>query len=879
MDFLVFTKDYGILTKSINIEDEEIKKDASQCRMCRGVCETRRVGSLADFRTALTGLQPNQAISLGVCEVAKNSSVRVVTKAETENNPGCISRTKEFIKWGGGVCLVLLDYDPPKGESGLSLREIDKRLLDILPEIEGCGRLLLPSTSAGVYKTGEEPIEHHGGVHIYVAVQDGNDIERFAECLKVRDWLGGYGRIESSKAGSMLVRSTFDFSVFDPSRLIFEARPVLGPGLSISRPDPILIDGDVFDTSAITVSDDQIAEFNLLVERAKLAAKPEADKIKSNYRQKKISTLSKKQTVTAAKKTVDRALEKSELSGEWPLEFAEHGTVSVVDVLRDPGRFDGCELVDPLESGEPGARVRAKLYFNDDNVVVNSFAHGGGIYKLVRQEVQIKMQEMFRSVAEIEGVLASGHYANILDRGGELVKVHNDGTVVPLTLTTLELELTKLAKPVRWNDKKKELEPSAMPDKIVKALLEKGNWCIPKLTMTTAAPFIYGGNVVRDVGLHKPTGAFNACNDRLRVQNTRAAAEKAIANIRATLNGFPFANAASENVAIAELLTLIQLPVIDTMPAFGHTAPTPGTGKTKLAEGLGYIATGTVPAPLTFKKDEAEISKTLLSALRGSSPILLFDNVRFDFGGDAMCAMVGSGRFSDRVLGSSRVLSLPAKTVVVATGNNLVLRNDMTRRTLLCTMDARMERPEERRFDRDFLTICRERRTDLLTDALTILAAYAKSGAEVELPPYGSFETWSQEIRAPLVWLGVADPLLAKPMATADDAVGDLEQLLEVWREVLGHAPLTIKDALTYLAFENFAVEIWPGRNGGVDVRRMGWFFRQNAGRIVDGCRLIQCGTRHKVALWKLEETGSVGVLKIKPPPRADSLESTADAA
>ena len=38
---------------------------------------------------------------------------------------------------------------------------------------------------------------------------------------------------------------------------------------------------------------------------------------------------------------------------------------------------------------------------------------------------------------------------------------------------------------------------------------------------------------------------------------------------------------------------------------------------------------------------------------------------------------------------------------MTATGNNLVLVGDMTRRALLCRLDPERERPELRRFDSD----------------------------------------------------------------------------------------------------------------------------------------------------------------------------------
>ena len=49
-----------------------------------------------------------------------------------------------------------------------------------------------------------------------------------------------------------------------------------------------------------------------------------------------------------------------------------------------------------------------------------------------------------------------------------------------------------------------------------------------------------------------------------------------------------------------------------------------------------------------------------------------------------------------RVLGQSRHVEVPVNATIFATGNNLQIAGDLTRRTLLCTLDARCERPELR---------------------------------------------------------------------------------------------------------------------------------------------------------------------------------------
>jgi folate-dependent tRNA-U54 methylase TrmFO/GidA len=64
--FSLFSKDYGILTKEMRLENDVIIKDASQCRMASGSVQTVSVANLLEFAELLKNLTSNQAIGRGV---------------------------------------------------------------------------------------------------------------------------------------------------------------------------------------------------------------------------------------------------------------------------------------------------------------------------------------------------------------------------------------------------------------------------------------------------------------------------------------------------------------------------------------------------------------------------------------------------------------------------------------------------------------------------------------------------------------------------------------------------------------------------------------------------------------------------------------------
>ena len=65
---------------------------------------------------------------------------------------------------------------------------------------------------------------------------------------------------------------------------------------------------------------------------------------------------------------------------------------------------------------------------------------------------------------------------------------------------------------------------------------------------------------------------------------------------------------------------------------------------------------------------------------------------------------------------------------MLATGNNLRVAADMTRRVIKCRLDAGVEQPEKRAFKFDCVQEAREHRGALVAAALTILRAFVVAG-------------------------------------------------------------------------------------------------------------------------------------------------------
>ena len=244
------------------------------------------------------------------------------------------------------------------------------------------------------------------------------------------------------------------------------------------------------------------------------------------------------------------------------------------------------------------------------------------------------------------------------------------------------------------------------------------------------------------------------------------------------------------------------------------------------------------------------------------------DNWSKPIGGEAMNALLTASEWTDRVLGISATVSLPNRITLAATGNNLSVRGDMTRRALLILLDPAVERPELRVFEeRDLVGhIARERAT-LLAALFTILKAYQQAGCpEAHANPLGRFEQWCAAVCGPIRWLGYPDPLETQERLRAQDPEAEkLELLLSAWSDLVRDGWKTAAGIIeaTEEGFNNTTtanqrstlrdglVEAAPDGRGNINRMKLGWFLRHFNGRIAGGYRLEKrprTGTRSKNA-------------------------------
>ena len=168
--------------------------------------------------------------------------------------------------------------------------------------------------------------------------------------------------------------------------------------------------------------------------------------------------------------------------------------------------------------------------------------------------------------------------------------------------------------------------------------------------------------------------------------------------------------------------------------------------------------------------NEEETEKRVASMIMDGATLFSIDNATAPLGGDALCQAIERPTFRARVLGRSEIRDWRNTWCIYATGNNLRIRDDMPRRTLLIRMDARTEQAEDREFEGNPLSAMLADRGRYIRAALIIPLAYRAAGMPGRLRGIGDpFDEWSDNVRSALVWLGQVDPVTTKAIARERD--------------------------------------------------------------------------------------------------------------
>jgi hypothetical protein len=442
--------------------------------------------------------------------------------------------------------------------------------------------------------------------------------------------------------------------------------------------------------------------------------------------------------------------------------------------------------------------------------------------------------------------------------------------------STLKVLLTRLVAFVRRGANHAD-RPVKPPDDAIMDILAHPEG-LPRLEGLVDIPtFREDVSLIRDAGYDAASRLYHAPAmpaefDSLPETPTPDDVRDALAALEEPFAGFPFENEAARSNFLGLLLTPIARPFIaGNVPLIAISSNVQGAGKTTLAACLGAIAGDKGYAQITVpeRNDDEEVRKRLTASLMPRPRVLVIDNLVGKFDSPTMASLLTTNTWSDRRLGLSEMITCPMRAVVVATGVNIMVAGDLSRRTVMLQLEAKDEKPWERQFSFDPLVYVREHRGKLVRALIILIRNWEAAGRPLwGGKRLGSFESWCEMIGGILAAAGV-DGFLADWNGADSAASQELEELsafLQAFLNVFHNEAVTSAN----FAAKARAQENQQLRNNlpeGLSVildqknvnpaRKVTIYFKSIQNRVAGGMRLVSEYSAHeKVHLWRVDFVG-----------------------
>lgn len=346
------------MTKTFQIVDNELTSSAI-AHMTKGVARVIEISDVTRLVELLPLLEKNQAITCGIPQVGDSP---LTTRSGAGFNTNAVARTNETFHFPNGPAIFPLDIDIDAQHATFMT------VADALDAAETCSpwlkhvlRIARPSSSSFVGGRGLR------GVHIYFAVTNGTDIAQLGARMQLEQWEKNRGWVKISKSGALLVRQLSDATIYQPSRLMFEAAPVCADGVTRVVPEDQLFvvrapdllgpakyktESGMLDVSALPpVRDIAWRRFETQVSQAKSSRRKQAKVIALNYH--KELAIANGLSVEEGERLgliAIRALGDEKLPTDWPIFVRDKGVLIVAQVLKDLDTYIGSPCADPFDS-------------------------------------------------------------------------------------------------------------------------------------------------------------------------------------------------------------------------------------------------------------------------------------------------------------------------------------------------------------------------------------------------------------------------------------------------------------------------------------------------------------------------------------------------
>jgi len=424
-------------------------------------------------------------------------------------------------------------------------------------------------------------------------------------------------------------------------------------------------------------------------------------------------------------------------------------------------------------------------------------------------------------------------------------------------------ELGKVARWVKYDARRKDWVPTDVPGDIAGKIATSPNeWKFEALSGIIATQTMrLDGSLLTDVGYDEATGflLFDPPEmPPIPEAPTRRDAHAASKVLRGLLIEFPFVDEASRSVALSMLMTPTLRPALSpAVPLHSVNSPAGGTGKSYLADLASAIATGERCPEISRSPSFEETEKRLVGAALTGQPIISIDNCNGELRSEFLCQAVERPVLQVRALGTSELARIANATTCLANGNNIQIAEDLVRRTIQCSLDANMERPETREFQRDPFADIIADRGRYVAAVLTIARAYHCAGMPHRPPPFASFDRWNELVRGALIWIGYADPCkTVAELSVADPVKNERAEVFQAIAKAMVDPDYTVAEIIAAARgsteTEN-ALRMIASADGEISPKRLGKWLAASQNTIAGGYKLMRKGTVSDRVRWRLE--------------------------
>jgi hypothetical protein len=617
--------------------------------------------------------------------------------------------------------------------------------------------------------------------------------------------------------------------------------------------------------------------------------------LRSGFELAAVSAVSAVSESRQAKRPAPKAQQSAD--GSDPVWIPRPEQNTVLAALRSHGQYKADlgngkhDITCPWVKEHTGEVDGGTAYFEpDDNWPIGGFKclHGHCAHRHVRELLDFvgvdvaaaRMKPTIRAVtgelhrvvdaAEHELARTQLHY----QRGGLIVTIVTDpGTretrVQDINASALLRALAGIATWERFDMRSKEWVRVDPSPRYTNVLYDSTSYQhLPVLRGLARQPYLRpDGSLMQTPGYDSATGMFGVFEQgefSVPELPTLADAQAALRVLKEPLTEFSFARDADRSTALAAILTAAARSSLSHAPMAHVRAPMVGSGKSYLCELITAFATPQRGTPTTFPADDEECRKLLLAELLRGPAVIEFDNLTSDLlAHKSLCTALTSEFVSGRILGVSKTATVNTRTLFLSSGNNVGPVHDMARRCITIHLDPGCEVPAARTFSRpDLVREVLNQRGRYVSAALTILRAWVVAGRpQSQCKSLAGFGDWSDLCRQPLLWLGLPDPAESVFQAMAEDPNREtLGRLLTAWQDVYGNTPAMVRDAVN--AAMKFSSEYQELREvlrdiaderGEINRRKLGWWIKRHAGRIVDGRRFVRSSSNRSAETWQVQ--------------------------